>query len=154
MDPPIVWSDTFALGHADLDGQHRALVDAINTVRDTGEAGGQSGDLELRLLALRKAVEEHLRTESAILWELSTGTSERLRKLRQNPGFQEMLDAAHLADHFADHDRTLAEIDAIIASALPAAGGDGKSPFGRLKTWLFDHSTKYDAHLRPIFQAM
>jgi len=154
MDPPIAWSQTFNLGHADLDRQHRALVDAINSVRGIGDAEGHLGDLEVRLLTLRKAVEEHLRTESAILWELSTGTSERLRKLRQNPSFQEMLDAAHLADHFADHDRTLAEIDAIIASALPATGGDGKSPFGRLKTWFFDHSTKYDAHLKQIFQAM
>jgi len=37
---------------------------------------------------------------------------------------------------------------------LPAIGGDGRSPFGRLKTWFIDHSTKYDAHLKPIFQAM
>jgi hemerythrin len=154
MDPLIVWSQTFALGHADLDQQHRALVDAINAICGIGDTGERLEDLEPRLIALRKAVEEHLRTESAILWELSTGTSERLRKLRQNADFQEMLDAAHLADHFADHDRTLAEIDAIIAFALPASGGDGKLPFGRLKTWFIDHSIKYDARLKPIFQAM
>jgi hemerythrin len=154
MEPPIVWNETFTVGHDALDTEHRAIVDAINAVCALDETQRPTADMETRLTALRRAVEDHLRSESAVLWELSTGTTERLRKLRQNPRFQELLDAAKLVEHFADHDRTLAEIDAIIASARAAGSNGAGSACVPLRTWFLEHSINYDAHLKAIFRAM
>lgn len=147
MGEPLRWTDSFATGHEVIDKEHRVLVQLINDVDDTARASPSGERLASLLQELRHAVEDHFRTENSILWELRSGTYE---KLKQSPSARRIVAGMATSvfdDHMAEH-ASLLDRFGEIASASRETIGD------MLKSWFVDHAVKQDAHLKTIFQAM
>jgi len=147
MDGPLPWSETFCVGHTGLDAQHRRLVELINDVGAAIHPKMNPEHLAALLRVLRVAVEEHIRQEDALLWELKSGTYEPMQNRPRTTYFLEAMAAAAFDEHMADHKTLLTRFNAI-----------GSAPVDTLcellKAWFLDHAIKHDAHLRAIFQAM
>lgn len=154
MGEPLAWNDAFAVGHEGLDAEHRGLIDAINTLCAACDTQRDLQEIESLLSTVKLSVEAHIQSESAILWEISSGASTAASKRPRTPTLVKALTAARLDDHFAEHDRTLAHIEAIVSAGRAAPDQVGVALCGALKAWFIDHAIKYDAHLKTIFQAM
>ena len=147
MGQSLPWSANYAIGHAELDAQHRALVDLINDVDSAVSPVGNLGNLADLLRSLRAVAVEHIRSENAVLWEISSGTYQPLRDQPRTPHFLKAMAEAAFDTHIAEHDVLLAQLDAII-------GGPVDALREALKAWFVDHAIKHDSHLKTIFQAM
>jgi len=143
----LAWSDSFAVGHDELDAQHRGLVDAINAVEAAVRQRQGPAPLSRALTALREAAAEHIRRENALLWEIGTGTHEALKGRARTPHFLKAMAEAAFEEHVAKHDELLARLDAILV-------GPAEALTEALKTWFVDHAIKHDLHLKAIFQAV
>ena len=66
LDGTLPWREEFALGHAEVDRQHRALVDAMNRLTPLLHAGDASG-VEETLGFLDAYVRDHFGTEEALM---------------------------------------------------------------------------------------
>ncbi|GAB6051698.1 hypothetical protein JCM17960_05180 [Magnetospira thiophila] len=66
---PIQWTADLALGHPQIDHDHRVLVDMLNRVESQIEVGASSGALEEVLVGLNKYVSEHFAREERIMEE-------------------------------------------------------------------------------------
>jgi hemerythrin len=147
MGQSLPWSANYAIGHAELDAQHRGLVDLINNIDSAVSPAGNPGNLANLLRSLRAAAVEHIRSENAVLWEISSGTYQPLRDRPRTPHFLKAMAEAAFDTHIAEHDVLLGQLDAII-------GGPVDALREALKAWFVDHAIKHDAHLKTIFQAM
>lgn len=143
----IPWSESFAVGHADLDRQHRRLVELINDIHVAAHSRRKSDRLANLLKVTRVAADQHLREESDIMWEIASGAYLPLRDRPKSADFVEAVKAAALAEHIAEHAIVLERFDALCrAPAHSLSEG--------LKAWFVDHALERDAYLRPIFQAV
>ncbi|CCQ74965.1 bacteriohemerythrin [Magnetospira sp. QH-2] len=66
---PIQWSQDLALGHPQIDHDHRVLVDMLNRVETQIETGASSSDVEEVLVGLNNYVAEHFAREEGIMEE-------------------------------------------------------------------------------------
>jgi hemerythrin len=147
MDRPLPWSEAFAVGHAVLDAQHRRLVELINDVGAAVRSKMNPERLVELLKMLRVAVEEHIRQEDALLWELKSGTYEPMKDRLRTTYFLEAMAEAAFDEHMAEHKTLLTRFNAIVSAPVDTL-------CELLKAWFLDHAIKHDAHLRAIFQAM
>ncbi len=142
----LSWSDSFAVGHRELDAQHRSLVDAINDVevalRDTRHPERLAGSLR----ALREKALRHISVENALLLEIKSGSHEPHGRF-QAPHFLQPMAESALDQHMAKHGELLARLDAIIA-------GPRDELYESLKSWFVDHAITHDLPLKAIFQAV
>jgi hemerythrin len=145
MGEPLQWSDSFAVGHATIDQQHRTLIQLINDVAAAASANGKR--VAPLLKALGHAVREHFRTENAVLWELRTGTHEPLNKAPAARNLVAGMASAVFDDHIKEHITLLNHFDEVMQLPLETLGDT-------LKAWFVDHAIKQDAQLKTIFQAM
>jgi hemerythrin len=143
----LSWSDSFAVGHAELDAQHRGLVKAINRV--DAALGRKQGREQLAkaLTALREKALRHVRDENALLWDIKSGRYDAPDGWLQVPGFLQAMAASALDRHMAAHYALLAQLEAIIAGPREALSDS-------LKKWFVDHAVKHDLPMKAIFQAL
>jgi hemerythrin len=147
MGELLPWSESFAVGHGVIDGQHRELIRHINALNEAARNPGDPERMALLLKTLRRAVEDHFRTENSILWELRSGTYEGLKRSAAAKRAIAGLASTVFDDHIAEHTTLLERFEEIVRSPLELLGE-------RLRSWFVDHAIKQDAHLKTIFQAL
>ena len=146
MTPILPWSETFAIGHAGLDAEHRHLVDLINSVGANIQAKKSPPELVDLLRSLRKVAAEHFRHEDALLREIQAGTYPPWREKFQSAAFLKAIAGSALLEHIAEHQSLLSELDTVIA-------GPVNELCEKLKAWFVDHVTDYEASVKTLFQA-
>ncbi len=146
MLSPLAWNIGFALGHPELDAQHRQLVVLINDVISAVEQKALE-KLPALMNALAAAAAEHFQAEMATLRELLTGTHQSLAGRRKSPRLAKALAAADFDEHWAHHGALLKRLNALSALPPPVL-------CLHLKDWFVDHVIKQDARLRAVFQAI
>jgi hemerythrin len=139
--------DSFSVGHAELDAEHRQLIQVINEIEAAVRGKEDPERIAELLSSLRKAAVAHFRKENAILAQIKAGTYEPLKGRAQTPNFLRAMAEAAFDEHIAEHDRILVELDAIFRCAFDELAV-------ALKTWFLHHAIKQDSHLKAIFQAM
>lgn len=143
----LPWMESFSVGHAELDEEHRQLVEGINDI-EAAVRGKEDPERIAELLnSLRDAAVEHIRRENALLWEIRAGTYEPLKGQARTPNYLRVMAQSALDQHIAEHDTILERLDAIL-------GGAFEHLAEALKSWFLDHAIKQDSHLKTIFQAM
>ena len=142
----LPWSERFAVGHEELDRDHRRLVELINEVIDTVQAKAPPQQLSGLLRQLQAVAEEHIRQENTVLWELRSNTFEPLRGRPQTAQFLKALAAGAFDEHLAEHARLMTSFDDF-------RDGPVETLCEALRAWFLDHAIKHDAHLKAIFQA-
>lgn len=147
----IVWSEEFAVGDGELDGEHRRLVELINMIYVAGTLPLERKEIGSRLNGLLKCAQEHFTHENSILTRINRSP---IPSDIDRPGFIRAMIAAAVDKHIANHATSLQQLSSIIreiraelASGEPTLGTD-------LKDWFIGHATVHDAHLRPIFKAL
>src|SRR5271169_2734489 len=147
MERALPWSETFNIGHPQLDAQHRRLVDLINEIGAAIRAKKKAERVASLLKVFRLSAQEHFRQEDAILWELKTGTYKPPQGQALPSHVLGAMAEAVFDGHMAEHASLLDRFDAIVAA--PA-----ETLCETLKAWFLDHVIKQDSHLKTIFQAM
>jgi hemerythrin-like metal-binding protein len=135
----IVWRDIFAVGHRELDAEHRRLVGAINEIHSAECAERTPGQLRPMLNALFVAAEQHFEHENSVMRKIGPDA----------PVSSEAIDA-----HISVHERELSKLRSIIGSIGPVIDPIEPKLSYELRHWFAEHSIKYDAHLKMIFQSM
>jgi len=151
VTPPfIVWSEIFAVGHRELDAEHRRLVDTINEIHSAERAGQTPDQLRPMLNALFVAAEQHFEHENSVM-----------RKIRPAASAYETPRRDHLAlsseaidEHIDAHERELSTLRSIIGSIGPRTDPAEPKLSHELRHWFVEHSIKYDAHLKMVFQSI
>ena len=136
------WSESFSLGHRELDAQHRSMVELINRACLARDA-----ESRLRLLAeLERVTETHFECEEMVLEQLYRAAPKERRMLRDT------LSAA-LIEHAAGHRLRLAEVRAM-SHALGTETDAGGAKFGdELRAWFVGHAIGADAQLKTALQS-
>jgi len=140
----IPWRDSFAIGHEEMDRQHRQLADTINDIHGAAAAQDEAQVGHL-IKALKLAAQEHFREEDAILWQMVTGTFKR-RSSRALPRPRSAMTHTAFQKHTTEHTELLTALDNIAREPL-------ESMIDRLKFWFVDHIVRQDSHLKAVFQA-
>jgi hemerythrin-like metal-binding protein len=65
--PLLEWNDQLALGHDEIDGQHRMLVDMINELHDQVQAGRQRQGLADTVQGLKAYAAYHFAEEERLM---------------------------------------------------------------------------------------
>ncbi|HLJ20453.1 MAG TPA: hemerythrin family protein [Stellaceae bacterium] len=144
---PLQWGENFTVGHAEIDAQHRRLVDLINDIEVATHAP-ESPERRVELLkTLREAAAEHMRQENVILWEIRSGSYAPLKGKGGTPYFLKAMAESAFDEHMAEHATLLAELDAISRAPDDAL-------CEAIKSWFILHAIKHDSRLKAIFQAM
>jgi hemerythrin len=151
MISPLVWNETFAVGHEELDAEHRQLVDAINDLCAAIEMQLRPRQLRPLLRALRIAVEDHLRHESAVLSHISAGLESTHYPA---PAHLRVMSAAALTEHMTKHKRLLSKLETITTGSRARHRSAGAELGEELKNWFLEHAIRCDAHLKSLFQAL
>jgi hemerythrin len=144
---PLQWSEEFAVGHAGLDAQHRRLVEIVNDIEAAVHSKKKPERLADLLKVLRKATDEHIKQENALLWEIKSGTYGPLKDRPRTPHFLRAMAEAAFDEHTAEHATLLVHFDAICSAPVDEL-------CEALRAWLVVHAIKCDSRLKAIFQAM
>ena len=147
MGHPLPWSDNFAVGHTQLDAQHRRLVELINDIDAVVRFATNPDRLAALIELLRLSAREHFRQEGAILWEIKSGTYEPMKGQPRTSRFLEAMAETAFDEHILEHAAMLDRFEAIVVASADTL-------CEALKTWFIDHVIKQDSQLRAIFQAM
>ena len=148
MIEPLRWSDTFAVGHKDLDGEHRQIVELINTVCMTQGAERDRENLSVLLRRLEDVTERHFRHEEIVLQQIRADQDKR------RPWLADVLDAA-IKDHSAEHGRMLDELRAITDKVLtPRQLVTWPAYCEELKAWFVDHAIEYESQIKTVLQSV
>jgi hemerythrin len=146
MLSPLAWNIGFAIGHPEIDAQHRHMVVLINEVLAAVERKAHE-KLPALLTALATAAAEHFQAEMAMLRELLSGTHESIKGRRKTARLKKALADVEFDEHWAHHGALLHRLNAL--RALPP-----HVLCLHLKDWFVDHVIKQDSHLRAVFQAI
>ena len=133
----IVWDDAFAIGHTELDAEHRHLVGIINAIYAAEDSGRPSGELLPLLNALTLATIGHFRHENSVL---------RTELVNTMTG-----DAIN--EHCAEHALALSELELTVRDFRT---GTSFGEFGlsrKLRDWFHAHALGYDVDLAGAYQA-
>ena len=148
MDRPLQWSESFSVGHSELDEEHRRLVADINDICHAYRAGQPPKRLHALLNSLATDTKRHLAHEDAVLREFSAEAKRPTRAI-----LKAITDAA-VEQHIAAHDQSFAQLGVIMRAAGPKTPDAASVLCAELTKWFLDHAIKYDSHLKTIFQAM
>ncbi|HLJ19360.1 MAG TPA: hemerythrin domain-containing protein [Stellaceae bacterium] len=146
MIRPLPWNVGFAIGHPEIDAQHRHLVVLINDIIAAVERNALE-TLPERLNALATAAAGHFRAELAVMRELGHSLHHGMTEPRKTPRLLKALAEVAVDEHEAEHAALLNRLDGF--RALPP-----HSLCERLREWFVDHAIKRDARLRAVFQAI
>jgi hemerythrin len=147
----LAWGEEYAVGHQELDAEHRQLVQAINAICSAEQAQASPEKLAPLLKALVLGAVEHFKHENQVMRDFS------VIAMQSHPNaadFLETLSAAAINEHCSEHARALVALELIIhnyaAGTKPAQGSVGTTIIG----WFIAHSTEHDAGLRNVFQTL
>jgi len=146
MVSPLPWNIGFAVGHPEIDAQHRHLVVLINEIIAAVEQKALE-KLPVMLTGLAHAASEHFLAEMATLNELLSGTHHSVRGRPRTPRLAKALAAVRLEEHRAQHGALVNRLNDL--GALPP-----HVLCAHLKDWFVDHAIKLDSGLRAVFQAI
>jgi hemerythrin-like metal-binding protein len=128
LDPqPIVWNSDLETGHAEIDAQHRTLVESLNRLQAAVSVGSGEEELGWCLSFLKAYTRVHFRTEEAVLADC--------------PGW---------AGHQAAHQVLLKEVDELFRRFLKGELQLCQETLDMLNRWLMDHILEAD---RPLLRA-
>lgn len=144
---PLQWSEDFAIGHAELDAQHRHLVELINEIEAVVQTKQSPERLADLLKVLREAAAEHIRQENVLLWEIKVGAYAPLQDRDKTAYVLKAMAEAAFDEHMAEHATLLAGLDAVCSAPV-----DGLSE--ALKSWFIIHAINRDSRLKAILQPM
>ncbi len=128
--PLLEWKDSYSIGIAAVDHEHRELIELINTLHEelTASIGGAAG---------RRAVSE-------IFGDIYKGISGHFaleEKFMREHGYDQ------LSDHKSDHERLLDELRDIMDDHDGDAEHDSGGLSERLGAWFAHHFQTHDARL-------
>lgn len=114
----VDWKPQYSVGHAEIDQQHRKLVDMINDLHDSMKLGGKPEDLKRILADLVNYTRYHFSHEE---------------KLMERAGY------ADLADHKRVHRAMMEQVERLRREVESSRTGFSIKLMGFLKNWLTDH---------------
>ena len=145
---PLRWSDTFAVGHPELDAEHRLMVELISEICVTQDRERDATSLSLRLHRLEDVTERHFLHEETVLASIRSDQDKR------HPWLADVLDAA-IRDHSAEHERMLNQLRAISRKALGAREAAAWAECcEELKAWFVDHAIEYESQIKTVLQSV
>jgi hemerythrin-like metal-binding protein len=148
MIAPLRLSDTFAVGHKDLDAEHRLMVELINSVCVAHGAEREPKGLSVLLRRLEDVTEQHFRHEEIVLQGIRTEQDKR------RPWLAHVLDAA-INDHSVEHTRMLDDLRAITNKMLtPRPQSTWAAYCEELKAWFVDHAIEYESQIKTVLQSV
>jgi hemerythrin len=125
--PRLEWRETYSVGVPAIDFEHRELIDLLNAIIDTLEAGGEIEPILNFLGEVNSGISAHFALEEQIMREQSYD---------QYP------------DHKADHERLLDDIREIMDAFSDGSYSDRRDALAlRLHDWFVEHSKTRDARL-------
>lgn len=89
--PVITWSDQLATGLADVDGQHRRLIDIINKLGDLHARCATADELLPVLAELRDYTVYHFQHEANLMQSLPVNQANRAAHLKAHQGFVDLI---------------------------------------------------------------
>ncbi len=122
----IEWRESFSIGLAEVDGEHRALIDMINALHASLGPQAGAGRIVAALGEIHARIAAHFALEE--------------RAMRQ-------LDYAARGEHKADHERLLDELLDIMDSVESPADYDRTVLGKRLDDWFVGHFRTHDLRL-------
>ncbi len=143
MTEPLPWSETFSIGHRELDAEHRRMVDLINQICFACDASQPARQPLILLRELESLTEEHFEHEEAVLEELFAATL----------NLRETLAAAKV-EHAAEHRRTLGDLRDMSRGLHSDKVAAGSKLCEKLKAWFIDHAIGYEAQVKTIIQSV
>ena len=146
MPRPLPWNIGFAIGHPEIDAQHRHLIQLINQIIAAVEQDAVE-TLPAMLSALAEAAAEHFRTEMSALGELRSRANPRATGRVRISRLSQALANAELDAHAAEHAVQLAQLNGF-RTLSPTELCE------RLREWFVNHAIRQDSRLRSIFQAI
>lgn len=125
----IPWDDGYCIGIPEIDHQHRRMFQLIGEVQEATRQATPDWKVRKVFLELYTYALNHFAAEEAYMRE------------RSYPGY---------ADHKADHDRFVQELNDMVANVLDT--GDDALPaiLEFLTRWLVDHILKTDMALKSL----
>jgi hemerythrin len=131
--PFAVFSEVLRLDHAQIDGQHASLFEAVNQLHDAMRAGSSRQELGRILAFLRTYTIEHFQAEEAFMRD--TGY----------PG---------LEGHRAEHDKLVQQVEDLEQKHAAGSMTISLTVMTVLRTWLEHHISEEDRklvdHLRRL----
>jgi hemerythrin-like metal-binding protein len=122
-------SDGLIIGHAQIDAEHRALIDILNRCMELVDASAPIGEVMAEVLNLRTALVQHISNEEDIMSTLGYGD---------------------LALEQAEHIRGLAEFERLLE--LHKDGKNGKILVFEISGLLFDLFIRSDMGFKAYLQ--
>ena len=126
----IKWRDAMAVGHADIDADHKHLIDLINLFET-----GRDDNVEATLFELVRYTAYHFQREE---------------KLQMTLGFP------LAAPHKQSHEHLLAEANALLRRWESSPGEQHRALMGEiapfLRGWLIDHIINEDLLMKPFIR--
>ncbi|MEJ5366872.1 MAG: bacteriohemerythrin [Bryobacteraceae bacterium] len=129
----VDWKPEYSVGHAEIDQQHRKLVDLINNLHETMKLGGKPEDLKRILNDLVNYTRYHFGHEE---------------KLMEKAGYPD------LADHKRVHRAMVEQVEKFRKEVESSRTGFSIKLMGFLKNWLTEHilgtDQKYAAVVKSV----
>ncbi len=135
---PLTWREQLAVGHEQIDADHRSLIDLINRVQELFVTRGTVAELTVALEALHQYTREHFAREQAIQRTIGFPEKDRHEQLHQQ--LIARLEAL-------TGDILLAQSKQNTADALPEA--TRQKLLQLLREWLVFHVVQEDLKMRP-----
>lgn len=126
----IEWTQQLELGDAEIDAQHRRIVEILNLLHDAVAANLAGADENRLLDELVRLVEKHFRTEEALM------------RASRDPRFD---------SHIEAHQILLHSVVELRDSLFRNRDHVNLRTLNFLKRWLFDHMSHTDTELKVIF---
>jgi len=154
MKPLLNWADSYSVGHAGLDADHRHLIDSINEVQSAMEARHPAEKMRPLLERLALSTEAHFHHENTVLEEIRDSVKVAPPKLRRQRAHLKALSDLALGAHILEHRSSLIKL--VWITRVPRTDHEvwGPDLCANLRDWFLEHAIKYDADLKTIFQAM
>ena len=123
---PITWMSEWETGHAEVDGQHKTLVESLNRLQAAILVGSGDEELGWCLSFLKAYTRVHFRTEEALMAAC--------------PGFDG-------TDHVEAHRALLTQVDEQFRRYMRGETHLTQEMLDVLKQWLLDHICGADQEL-------
>lgn len=125
--PRLEWRDSYSVGVAAIDYEHRELIRLLNAIIDTLEAGGEVEPVLDFLGEVNASISAHFALEEQIMRE---------------QGYDEY------GDHKSDHEHLLDDIREIMDAFSDGSYANRRDALAlRLRDWFVEHSKTRDARL-------
>ncbi len=123
---PLEWKDSYSVGVAAVDHEHRELIDLVNRLHAALGSGSPAADTEIVFGDLFRAISAHFALEE--------------RFMREH-GYDQ------LRQHKTDHERLLDELRDIMDDYREGGAGSVERMTASVDAWFANHFRTHDARL-------